>query len=76
MLRFEPLLFLVGSGRESFGSVESVKAASDVYAPVTGEVVEINEVRGRDAARTKVDLHPFGVKRNNRPDKDQSLLNL
>ena len=30
---------------ESFGSVESVKAASDVYSPVTGEVVEINKVR-------------------------------
>ena len=28
---------------ESFGSVESVKAASDVYAPVSGTVVEINE---------------------------------
>ena len=28
---------------DSFGSVESVKAASDVYAPVSGEVVEINE---------------------------------
>lgn len=28
----------------SFGSVESVKAASDVYAPVSGEVVEINAV--------------------------------
>lgn len=27
---------------ESFGVVESVKAASDVYAPVTGEVVEAN----------------------------------
>uniref|UniRef100_A0A7S0C7W5 Glycine cleavage system H protein n=1 Tax=Proboscia inermis TaxID=420281 RepID=A0A7S0C7W5_9STRA len=28
---------------ESFGSVESVKAASDVYCPVGGTVVEINE---------------------------------
>jgi glycine cleavage system H protein len=28
---------------DSFGSVESVKAASDVYAPVSGKVVEINE---------------------------------
>jgi glycine cleavage system H protein len=28
---------------KSFGSVESVKAVSDIYAPVTGEVVEINE---------------------------------
>ena len=26
-----------------FGAVESVKAASDLYSPVTGEVVEINE---------------------------------
>ena len=28
---------------ESFGVVESVKAASDVYLPVAGEVIEINE---------------------------------
>lgn len=27
----------------SFGVVESVKAASDLYAPVGGEVVEVNE---------------------------------
>jgi glycine cleavage system H protein len=27
---------------DSFGSVESVKAASDVYAPVSGKIVEIN----------------------------------
>jgi len=27
----------------SFGTVESVKAVSDIYAPVGGEVVEINE---------------------------------
>ena len=28
---------------EPFGVVESVKAASDIYAPVSGEVVEINQ---------------------------------
>lgn len=28
---------------EGFSLVESVKAASDVYAPVTGEIIEINE---------------------------------
>lgn len=28
---------------DSFGSVESVKAASDVYAPVSGKVLEVNE---------------------------------
>jgi glycine cleavage system H protein len=26
-----------------FGSVESVKAVSDLYSPVTGEVLEVNE---------------------------------
>ena len=29
---------------DTFGDVESVKAVSDVYSPVTGEIVEINEV--------------------------------
>ena len=28
---------------EDFGAVESVKAASDLISPVTGEVVEVNE---------------------------------
>lgn len=28
---------------ENFSLVESVKAASDIYAPVTGKIVEINE---------------------------------
>lgn len=33
---------LVEAGKP-FGVVESVKAVSDVYAPVSGEVVEVNE---------------------------------
>ncbi|AUI88028.1 glycine cleavage system protein H [Vibrio azureus] len=28
---------------ESFSLVESVKAASDIYSPVTGKIVEVNE---------------------------------
>src|SRR5918998_658256 len=28
---------------DSFGAIESVKAASDVYTPVSGEVVGVNE---------------------------------
>jgi glycine cleavage system H protein len=28
---------------DSFSLVESVKAASDIYSPITGEIVEINE---------------------------------
>ena len=31
------------SGRQSFGVVESVKAVSDLYAPVAGEVVAVND---------------------------------
>ena len=28
---------------EAFAVIESVKAANDIYAPVSGEIVEINE---------------------------------
>ncbi|WP_248518057.1 glycine cleavage system protein GcvH [Salinarchaeum laminariae] len=31
------------SAGESFGVVESIKAVSDLYAPISGEVVEVNE---------------------------------
>lgn len=31
------------SASESFAAIESVKAASDVYAPVSGKVTEVNE---------------------------------
>ena len=31
---------------EEFGAVESVKAASDLFSPVSGTVVEINEALG------------------------------
>jgi len=38
--------------------VESVKAASDVYAPVSGEVVEINDALAADPATVNAD--PMG----------------
>ena len=40
---------------EPLGVVESVKAASDIYAPVSGEVVEANQdaVNSPDAVNTK-----------------------
>ena len=34
---------LVGS-MDSFASVESVKSVSEIYAPISGEVLEINDV--------------------------------
>ena len=39
--------------------VESVKAASEVYAPLTGEVVEVNETLTDDPAQVNAD--PYGV---------------
>lgn len=41
------------------GSVESVKAASEIYAPVTGEVIEINEEL--EDAPEKVNEEPYGA---------------
>jgi len=46
------------SSSESFGAIESVKAASDVYAPVSGEVVEVNAALA-DAPET-VNKDAFG----------------
>lgn len=31
------------SAGEPFGEIESVKAVSDIYSPVSGEVIEVNE---------------------------------
>lgn len=38
-----PQVGRVLSANDVFGQVESVKAVSDLYAPVSGEVVEVNE---------------------------------
>ncbi len=43
--------------RDAFGVVESVKAASDVYAPVSGTVLEINAAL--DAHPEKVNQSPY-----------------
>jgi glycine cleavage system H protein len=43
---------------ETFGVAESVKAASDVYAPVAGAVLEVNG--SLDANPEKVNASPYG----------------
>ena len=40
-----------------FGSVESVKAVNDIYAPVSGEVTEINEALTLTPERLNEDPH-------------------
>lgn len=42
---------------ETFGVVESVKAASDVYAPVAGTVIEVN--KALDANPEKINQAPY-----------------
>lgn len=42
---------------KSFGSVESVKAVSDIYAPVGGEVVEANELLTNSPEKLNEDPH-------------------
>lgn len=43
---------------KTFGVIESVKAAFDLYAPVSGEVIEINE--GLEDAPELVNEAPYG----------------
>jgi|SRR5579875_74089 len=45
---------------ETFGSVESVKAVSDVYAPVTGEVTAANELLSTKPETLNGDPHGDG----------------
>ena len=42
---------------DSFGSVESVKAVSDIYAPVGGEVLEANELLTSSPEKLNEDPH-------------------
>jgi glycine cleavage system H protein len=43
---------------KTFGVVESVKAVSDLFAPVTGEVVEVNEALPKNPELVNTD--PYG----------------
>ncbi|MCE2495918.1 MAG: glycine cleavage system protein GcvH [Flavobacteriales bacterium] len=62
---------------EVFGSVEAVKTVSDLFMPVTGEVVEFNE--GLEDDPEKVNEDPYGagwmikIKPDNAEDFDNLL---
>ena len=62
---------------ESFGSVESVKAVSEIFIPVAGEVVEVND--GLNDTPEKVNSDPYGdawfikVKMDNAGETDAML---
>jgi glycine cleavage system H protein len=46
------------NAKEAIAVVESVKAASDIYAPVKGTVVEVNKALGADPGL--INREPFG----------------
>jgi glycine cleavage system H protein len=65
------------AAEESMGTVESVKAVSDVYSPVSGKVVEANEFLA-DAPET-INTDPYeqgwiAVIELNKPDELDQLL--
>ena len=45
---------------EPFGVIESVKAVSDLYAPVSGEVVEVNEALAEQPEAINEDCYGDG----------------
>jgi glycine cleavage system H protein len=53
-----PQVGAVFEAGQEMGSVESVKAASELYCPVSGEVIEQNPEL--DAAPEKVNADPYG----------------
>ncbi len=46
------------AANESFGSVESVKAVSEVFSPVSGEIAEVNDSLTDEPE--KVNTDPYG----------------
>lgn len=44
----------------TFGTIESVKAASDLYMPVSGTIVEVNEAVKNDPALVNKDCYGAG----------------
>ena len=65
------------SAHDTFGSVESVKAVSELFLPVAGEVTEVNESLTDEPE--KVNTDPYGegwmlrVKLSNRGEVDSLL---
>ena len=63
---------------ESFGTVESVKAVSEIYCPVAGEVTEINEAVVNSPETLNSDPHGdawlIEIKIKNPPDLEDLML--
>jgi glycine cleavage system H protein len=62
----------LGQG-ESFGNVESVKTVSEIYAPVAGEVVEVNGALAAQSELVNSDPYGSGYLLKMRPTEPSSV---
>jgi glycine cleavage system H protein len=52
-----PKVGAIAAAGKTVGSVESVKAVSDIYSPVSGEVVEVNDLLATSPEKLNEDPH-------------------
>jgi len=52
-----PKVGAIATAGKTVGSVESVKAVSDIYSPVSGEVIEVNELLATSPEKLNEDPH-------------------
>lgn len=65
------------SRMEAFGTIEAVKAVSELYCPLSGEVIAVNEALDEDPALVNSDPYGDGWMirlRVSSPDEMESLL--
>lgn len=48
------------SANEPFGSVESVKAVSEIFSPISGQVVQVNETLAEEPEKVNSDPYSQG----------------
>lgn len=58
---------------QSFGTVEAVKTVADLFSPVSGEVVAVNESLTEDAAQVNQDPYEAGWMIRVRIDRPEEL---
>lgn len=64
------------AAEDSFGEIESTKSVSDLFAPVAGEIVAVNEALEDDPALVNSDPYGEGWIVEIRPENADDLANL
>ncbi len=71
-----PRIAAVVAQGKTLGSVESVKAVSDIYSPVSGEIVEVNQMLTTSPEKLNEDPHGAAWLVKLRLSAPDELLNL